>query len=117
MVTTRRGASKLGCLFSLLIVVTVVYFSVGFGEVYMRYYRYRDAMQQEARFAERTADDSIKKRLAAFADSLGLPSEATRVDVTRTADRITISAKWSEHVDAPFFTRELHFAPRVEQTK
>jgi len=117
MVSSRRGMSKLGCLFTLLIVVTIAYFGVDFGEVYMRYYRYKDAMEQEARFYERSDDDSIRRRLVAFADSLGLPSEATRVDVTRSADGISISAEWSESVDVPLLRRELHFSPRVERSR
>jgi hypothetical protein len=100
-----------------------VYFGATFGEVFMRYYRYRDAMEQEARFFERSDDDGIRRRLVAFADSLGLPAEASRLDITRTTDRIEISAEWSEHVDVPLFgrvlhyARDLHFAPRVEQSR
>ena len=117
MVRPRRGIGKLGCLFTLLIVVTVVYFGVDFGEVYLRYYRYRDAMEQEARFFERSDDDSIRRRLVAFADSLGLPTEATRLEISRSPDQIVISAEWSEHVEVPLLSRDLHFAPRVGQSR
>ena len=117
MVTPRRGIGKLGCLVSLALVVVIGYFAVDFGEVFMRYYRYRDAMQQEARFFERSDDDGIRRRLAAFADSLGLPEEASRVGVTRSAEGIEISAEWRERVELKYFSRELHFAPRVEQSR
>ena len=117
MVTPRCGMSRLGCLFSLLIIVALGYFGANFGEVFMRYYRYRDAMEQEARFFERSDDDGIRRRLVAFADSLGLPAEASRLDITRSAGQIEISAHWSEHVEVPLFARDLHFAPRVEQSR
>lgn len=117
MVMTRRGTSKLGCLVTLLLVVTVAYFGFNIGEVYLRYFRYRDEMEQEARFASKADDDDIKRRLASFADSLGLPEEATRVTVHRSGDRIRISAGWTETVELPLFVRQFHFAPSVEQAR
>jgi hypothetical protein len=117
MVTTRSGRSKLGCLVSILLLVTVVYFGANVGEVFWRYYRFQDAMKQEARFAERSDDEGIQRRLASFADSLGLPEEASRVNVSRSASQIVISAEWSEHVELPLMAREFRFAPRVESAR
>lgn len=111
MVRPRRGAWKLGCLFTLLVCVTVAYFGVNVGEVYYRSYRYRDAMRQEGRFARQNADDVIKRRLRSLADSLGLPEDAGRVAVRRSANRISISAEYDVVVELPLFVRTLHFAP------
>lgn len=113
MVTARRGMGRLGCLVSLLLLVTIAYFGFNIGEVYLRFYRLRDAMAQEARFARNRNDNMIRSHLAAVADSLGLPDEAGRVRVSREAGRIVISTEYSEHVELPLFVREFHFAPRV----
>ena len=59
---TRAGASRLGCLVGLLLVVTVGYFGFNIGEVYFRFYRFKDAMAQEARFAETRDDATIRTR-------------------------------------------------------
>ena len=115
MVRSRRGTSRLGCLFSLLLMVTVAYFGANVGEVYLRYFRMRDAMDQEARFASSHDDDQIKQYLVAMADSLGLPESAGRVLIRRGARGITISSQYSEHVELPLFVREFHFAPSVER--
>ncbi len=115
MVTNRRGTSKLGCLVSLLLLVTVIYFGVNIGEVFLRYYRFRDEMAQEARFGAKADDDDIKRRLASFADSLGLPEEATRLTIRRQRGGISISSQWTETVELPLFVRQFHFAPTVEQ--
>jgi hypothetical protein len=117
VVISRRGATKLGCLFGVLLVITAVYFGIPVGEVYLRYYRFRDQMEQEARFAEHADDAAIKRRLASLADSLGLPEEATHVSVRRDRDGIQISSQWSERVQVPMYTREFHFAPTVEQKR
>jgi hypothetical protein len=51
VVTHRRaGASRFGCLLTLLIISAVLYFGVNAGEVYWRYLQYKDAMAQEVRF-------------------------------------------------------------------
>jgi hypothetical protein len=111
MVTARRGATKLGCLLSLLVAVVVAYFAMNVGEVYLRYFRYRDAMRQEGRFAQQRPDDVIKRRLRNLADSLGLPEEAGQVRVQRSANRIVISAEYDETVELPLFVRTFRFAP------
>ncbi len=115
MVGARRGAGKLGCLVTLLLVATVAYFGMNVGEVYLRFYGFRDAMAQEARFAGQNPDDAIRKHLRARADSLGLPDEAGAVQVRRTANRITISSEYLEVVEFPMFVRTLRFAPTVTE--
>jgi hypothetical protein len=113
VVIARFGVGKLGCLVMLLISVTVGYFALNIGEVFVRYYRFTDAMKQDARFAHELSDDAIRRRLALLADSLGLPEVAGRVLVRRRADSLVISSDWSEHVELPLFVHEFHFSPRV----
>jgi len=116
VVTARRGTSRLGCLVGVLLVVTLAYFGFNIGEVYVRFYRLKDAMAQEARFAHNRDDEAIRLRLAAVADSLGLPDDAGRVQITRDATRIIIKSSYNEHVELPLFVREFHFAPQVVRT-
>ena len=114
----RRGGGALGCLVPLLIVVIIGYFVAHASDAGLRYYRYRDAMQQEARFAHRPrrTDDRIKERLRAMADSLDLPSEARNVFVRRTENRIQISADYSETIDFLLFSKRFDFHPKAERT-
>ena len=114
MVSARRGRSTLGCLFVLLLLTVAGYFAVNFGEPYLRFYRFQDAMRQEARFAASRSDADIKRRLGAFADSLGLPPEAGRVTVRRRAKSISISSEYSERVEMPAFVRDIRFSPDAE---
>jgi hypothetical protein len=116
MVSVRRGANRVGCLFGLLLLVTVIYFGVNVGEVYLRYYRLQDAMEQEARFARAHDDDAIRLRLSAFADSLGVPESARRFEVSRSANLVHISTEYVEHVELPLGVRAFHFKPSVERS-
>ena len=113
MVTPRRGRSRLGCLVSLLLLSAVAYFAFNIGVVYLRFFRLKDAMVQEARFAHNRDDEAIRLRLAAVADSLGLPDDAGRMIIRRESTRIIISTSYSEHVELPMYVREFRFAPQV----
>jgi hypothetical protein len=101
VVSRRWGASKLGCLVTLLLAVAVAYFGVNAGEVYLRYYRFRDAMAQEARFAQRVSDEAIRGRLRSLADSLGLPEGAADVKIRRGANRVTIAPSTTKRWSCP----------------
>ncbi len=116
MVGRRRGRANFGCLFSVLLLVTVVYFGVNVGEPYFRYYRFLDGMKQEARFSSQFTDDQIQTRLAALADSLGLPEAAGQVRVRRESNRISLSSSYYERVEMPLLVRDILFSPQVEWT-
>jgi hypothetical protein len=114
MVTPRRGSSSLGCLFTLLVLAAVVYFGINVGEVYFRYYQYKDAMRQEVRFAAHNNDAVIVRHLQEEADSLGLPDAAHKVLVQRDGRHIEVEAEYYEHVELPLMVREVYLNPHAE---
>ena len=107
----------MGCLIPLLIVTIIGYFAAHASDAALRYYRCRDAMQQEARFAHRPTrtDDRIKARLRSMADSLEVPVTGRRIDVSRTERRIRISANYSETIDFLIFSKRFDLHPTVER--
>jgi hypothetical protein len=115
-VNQRRGASTLGCLFSLFIVVAIAYFGVNVGRVYWRFYEYQDDMRQEARFASQRTNDQILTHLKASADSLGLPEGATKISIRRSNSAISIESQYYENIELPLYVREVHFHPHAEGT-
>jgi hypothetical protein len=114
MVSDRRGGSSLGCLLSLLIFVSALYYGVHIGEVYLRYYRLLDAMRFQASIAPSVTDDVIKRRLMATADSLLGQTPAFQVLRGGNPARITIQAQYRDSVDLPFFKRAFPLHPRAE---
>jgi hypothetical protein len=113
MVNRRSGKSTLGCLASTLLVVAVVYFGVTLGEVLWNYYQFEDAMKQEVRFSSTRTDAVIKRRLAAFADSLGLPEAARNIHVKRSNKVILIWAEYYHNIELPGFVKEIRFSPQA----
>lgn len=102
----------MGCLIPLLLFAGAGYIAVGFGEAYFRFYKFQDAMSQEARFADYRSEEVIQKRLVAIADSLGLPPGADQVTVTRVQGGIKINAEYDEVIKLPFKKEHvIHFSP------
>ena len=115
MVRRRRGATSLGCLLTVLLLIAAGYFGMKIGQVYWNNAQYLDTMKQHIRFAETLTDKQIFDRIVAKADSLGLPDDAKEVSVERTATRhIAVSADYVVLVELPLHVRTFHFTPRAE---
>ena len=116
MVKARRGRSTVGCLLMLLIVMALGYFGVNIGRPFWHDYQFEDRMRQEARFAAKRSDLTIQRRLAAFADSLGLPEAARKVKVRRRQGTIEIWTEYYVVIEFPGIVREIRFSPQVVGT-
>jgi hypothetical protein len=113
-VVNRRGASRLGCLIVLLILALGSFIAVDFGEAYFRFYQFKDAMGQEARFATTRTDEQINSHLSALADTLQLPAGAELITITRGPTLITISSDYDEIIKLPLKKEQvIHFHPLV----
>ena len=117
--SSRRGASSSGCLFSLLIFVAVLYYGVNIGEVFFRYYRLVDELQTQTRLAAALDDGTIRRRIQAAVEEIGIPDSAggRQLIVRRTAAprQITIETRYSESVSLPFFNHTFSFHPKATQ--
>lgn len=116
MVRARDGRSTLGCLFSLVLLMAVGYFAVNIGRPFWEDYQFEDRMRQEARFAAKRSDLTIQRRLRDYADSLGLPEAAQKVQVRRRAGTIEIWTEYYVVVELPGMVRHFRFSPQVVGT-
>ena len=82
-VLRERGVTRTGCLFSILLLMAVTYFGLPVAGMYVRYYRMKNEMQTQARFAPSIDDGAIRRRLLQTIDNLGLPAEARRLRIRR----------------------------------
>ena len=113
----RRGGSRFGCLIQIVIVGGLIYFGIYAGQDMLEFYRFRDAMKQQARFAAGRTDQQIKDRLKAFADSVGLPDGASDVSVDRETNRIRISSEYSQPLRLPFdYQYSVRLRPAAERS-
>lgn len=113
----RRGASRVGCLLQILIAAALIYFGLLAGEDALAYYRFKDAMKNEARFASIRSDQEIRTRLRAFTDSVKLPPAAKEINIVREGNEIRIWSEYDQIFKLPFNkTRIVHLRPSVEKS-
>ena len=116
MVSARRGITKMGCLVFLLLMAATVYFGLPIGEKYFRYLEYKDRMKVELRFRAELPNERITRNLQMAADSLGLPEEAGKVQITRASGVITVEADYEEIIVLPGYQRAIRFRPKATGT-
>lgn len=109
--SSRRGASNVGCVISLLVFVAAIYYGINIGKVWFKYYQLQDEMTVSARMAPGLTDPTIRHRLEAKVDELGLPVEAKKFTISRAGKTFTVSSEYSEHVSLPFFDHTFVFKP------
>lgn len=113
--SNRRGSSSTGCLLTLLVFSAALYYGVHIGEVYWRFYQYEEEMRSQARMAPSLPDGVIRRRLLTTVDELGLPAEAQKIQIRRTARprQITIESEYAEEVTLPLFHHTFQFRPHA----
>lgn len=114
MVTSRRGAGTLGCLFSILVLVALGYFGSQVGEALLRYYRFEDAMRGQLKVASQRTNAEIKATLRLVADSLGIPEDGQDIGVARAGSHLAIWSDYSEPIESPFHVQRIPFHPHAE---
>ncbi len=112
-----RGASTIGCLFSLALFVGALYYGLNIGQVYLRYYQVLDGMRTQARMAPNLQDDVIYRRLNGQADSLFAGAAKPQFKITRGGEprRIIIETTYKDQVDLPLFKHTFVLRPRAEE--
>jgi len=108
----------MGCLLSLLLFVAFLYYGVNIGEVFFRYYRLLDEMQSQARLAAALDDGTIRRRIEAAVQDIGLPDDAARqLSVRRTLQprEIVIETSYSEAVHLPLFNHTFTLHPKASE--
>ncbi|HEY8310173.1 MAG TPA: hypothetical protein VIG47_06430 [Gemmatimonadaceae bacterium] len=105
----RRGAAEAGCLGWVLVLAIAAYIGVQVGAPYLRYYRFRDAVDQQVRYATFRNDDHIRQDLWAAADSLDLPQEAYHVTVERAPSAIRIFGGYDDMWTLLKYNHSVHF--------
>ena len=114
MVSPGRG--RLGCLFTLMIVVVGIYYGIPIVKDYWSYYRLVDEMRTNARFAQTMTDEEMMRRLRLAVVELDLPEDAKRFVIRRTKfpPTVAIRTQYRRQVELPFHRRIITFRPSVE---
>lgn len=109
--TRQRGGSNVGCLISVLLLAALIFYGINIGKVWFKYYQLKDEMTVSARMAPGLTDPTIRHRLEAKVDELGLPPEARKFTISRAGKKFTVECEYTEHVTLPFFDHIFIFHP------
>lgn len=111
-----RGASALGCLFSIMILMVILYYGIDAGRHYWDFYKFQDEMETSARFASTQTDEQIRQHLRGVAQDLELPTEAQRITIRRTDHPpvVTIRSQYTIELLLPFTTKSITLRPVAE---
>jgi len=114
--SSTRGASTLGCLFTIMLLLAVLYYGIDAARVYWNFYKFQDEMETSARFAATQTDDQIRLHLKGVAQDLGLPTEAQRIVIQRSQHPplMIIRSQYTVELTLPFTHKEVTLRPVAE---
>ena len=104
--TPRRR--RLGCLFTLMILATVVYYGLDPGNTLFKSWQLKEEMKAQAGFAPSIDNAAIRRRLTRKIETLGLPPDAiSNLEIRRTfrPREIVISTEFEVTIVLPFTTK------------
>lgn len=107
--------SRLGCLFTLLLLTAGLYYGLNIGSVYLDYWRLREEMKSQARLAPSIDDATIRRRLVRKIDEIRLPDEAKDISIRRSLRprEIVIRTSYRATLELPFYQYTVTLTPEV----
>ncbi len=115
---TDSGAGRIKTLFSLFVLVAIIYTGIKVLPAYVYNYELKDFLREESLNAvssgQRLSAESVKKHVLREAQDLDLPVKPDDVKVVISGSRISIDVRYTVAVDLMVFTLPLEFNPTVE---
>ncbi len=114
--SNRHGKSRLGCLLTLVILVTIAYYGFDIGGVYLQRWQLKQEMKAQAGYAPSIDDNAIRRRLNRKIEELRLPEEAReelKIRRTLRPREITISTSYEVVLTLPFKNATVTFTVEI----
>ena len=111
----QRGEGRIGCLFWAVVLALLIL--VGLKMVPIKYAssQFFDYLDEQAKFAQQTTPDRMKKSILRKARELQLPVEPKRVSVSKRGGRIIIKAAYEVPVECPGYTYVWEFSEEINE--
>lgn len=110
-----RGDTKLGCVLWMILLAAVVVVLVKAAPVRIRAAQLQDFMEEQAKFAQRTNPETLKKRIVNRAYELQIPLDPKNVKVVRGRGSIRMTADYTEPLDFYVYQRNWDFHLVVDE--
>lgn len=111
----QRGEGRVGCLF--WGVVLAICILIGIKTVPVKYDSAQlfDFMDEQAKFAQQTSPDYMKKAIMRKARELEVPLDPKRLTVEKRGGRIRIQASYEVPIEFPGYTYIWHFEEEINE--
>jgi hypothetical protein len=114
----QRGGSRLKFIFSLAIVIAMVFAAIRVVPVYFANYQFQDALNSESRFAltgypKRNAED-IRDDVMKKAEDLGIPAKRDAIQVNLGNGTVDISLDYAVPIDLLVYQWTPEFHPHAD---
>jgi hypothetical protein len=111
----QRGEGRIGCLFWLIVLAVVALVGVKMVPVKYKSSQLYDFMYEQAKYAQQTSPDEMKKALLRKARDLQLPVDPKRLTVSKRGERIRIECSYEVPIEFPGYTYVWHFEEEIDE--
>jgi len=115
-----RGTSTMGCLVFMLIAGVIGYVGFKVGEAYWSFFEVRHKIQEALNWAvvlPPKSEAEIRQKVITNSAEVGFQFAQQNIQITQTADTITIVFSWSQEVEFPYYSLPLSFTTTQTEEK
>lgn len=111
----QRGEGRVGCLFWSVVLAFVALLGIKMVPVKYASSQFFDFMDEQAKFAQQTTPDLMKKAILRRARELELPVEPKRLTVKKSGGRIRIECSYEVPIAFPGYTYVWRFEEEINE--
>lgn len=111
----QGGEGRVGCILWLLVLLVVSMILWKAIPVKIQSAEFYDFMNEQAKFAQGSSPEAIKKRILNRAEQLDLPVDEKNLSVEKPGDRIRIKCSYSVPLEFPGYTYHWQFDHEIDE--
>ena len=110
-----RGEGKVGCIIWLVVLALAGFVAYKAIPVKLNASQLYDYMDEQAKFAQQTKPDQLKKRILRRAQELNLPVDPKKLTVRKRGGRIQIECQYTVPLEFPGYTYYWEFDEAIDE--
>ncbi len=111
----QRGEGRAGCIFWVGVLLVTALIGVKAVPVKYKSSQLFDYMDEQAKFAQQTNPDQLKKRILRRAQELSLPVDPKKLTVRKRGGRIQIECQYTVPLEFPGYTYYWEFDEVIDE--
>ena len=120
VLSSRRGVTTFGCLFSLIFIGLIGYVGFKVGDVYWNFLEARQKIREALNWAVAVpakSDLDILQKVIANVRTTGIELSDRNIKIIHQQENLTISASWKRQLEFPYYTYPWVFTVNLTEVK